>query len=131
MREGGLLMTFQFAPGIPKKVQVADDMRRKIATGTWTQGQSVGDMFKLAGQYGCSFGTIREAEEILVREGLLSEIRMGIPTRVIATPAAPGWTDVLRKLRAAHRALGEAITAAETTAGMTAHDPGTDPRPPQ
>jgi DNA-binding GntR family transcriptional regulator len=92
-------------------------MRRRIASGELAIGQSVGDLFRLEKEYDASFGTIRAAEEILVKEGLLSEIRQGIPTRVIAKPAPPGRKEVLAKLRAAYTALGEAITLMDRAPG--------------
>ena len=101
-------------PGRTKKDQVADEMRRRIASGFWAIGQSVGDLFQLEKDFGVSWGTVRAAEEILVKEGLLSEIRAGVPTRVIAKPAASAaHDDLLTKLRAVHRDLGRVIADLE------------------
>jgi DNA-binding GntR family transcriptional regulator len=92
-------MSFKFKAGKSKKAQVADDMRDRIGA-DWAVGASVGDVMKLADYYGCSFGTVREAEQLLVEEGLLSEIKPGHPTRVIALPdKTPSPLARLRQLR--------------------------------
>jgi DNA-binding FadR family transcriptional regulator len=105
-------MAFRFEPGRPKYQQVADDLRQRIRTGDLPVGSSLGDIFKAGEYYGCSWGTVREAQRQLVAEGLLSEIRPGVPTRVIALPAAAP-DDVLVKLRKLRRELDEIIVGLE------------------
>jgi DNA-binding transcriptional regulator YhcF (GntR family) len=93
---------FEFVPGRPKYRQVADDIRRRIRDGELQVGDSLGDLGKLEKHYGCSWGTVQAGERLLVDEGLLSQIRAGIPTRVVAVPSQlePSVTLVrLRKLR--------------------------------
>lgn len=90
-----------------KKDRVAEAMRAKIISGEWPIGESIGDMFSLAKEFNVSFGTVRAAEQILVGEGLLSEIRMGIPTTVIAVPATDNQhTKLITRLRALQKELG-------------------------
>jgi DNA-binding GntR family transcriptional regulator len=103
-------MSFGFKVGKSKKSQVAEDMRNRIGT-DWPIGASVGDVMKLADYYGCSFGTVREAEQLLVEEGLLSEIKAGHPTRVIALPDKT--PSALAKLRQMRRDLDEVIAEME------------------
>lgn len=109
---------FAFTPGETKKKQVAGDLRRRIADGEFKVGDSLGDVFKLAAYYGCAFGTVSEAEHLLVAEGLLSPIRPGVPTRVIAVPepssAAPvGRLELLARLRKLQRDVDSLIALCE------------------
>lgn len=50
-------------------------------------------------------------EQILVAEGLLSEIQMSMPTVVIATPGKLPLGKLINRLRANHRDLAEVIAA--------------------
>jgi len=101
---------FEFAPGRSKKQQVADDLRRRIRASELQIGDSLGDIFRMAEHYSCSFCTVRAAQQILVDEGLLSEIRPGVPTRVIAVPAAQNeGSQILLKLVKLRNELDELI----------------------
>jgi DNA-binding transcriptional MocR family regulator len=60
---------FKFEAGGTKKQQVTEDLRRRIRTGDLPLGESIGDLFKLAEYYGCSWGTVRDAQRPLVEEG--------------------------------------------------------------
>lgn len=97
-----------------KTEQVANAMRRRIAQGHWKVGQSVGDLGKLEANseylFGvtASFGTIRAAEQVLVNEGLLSTIKAGIPTRVIAVPSQSDEKPSIQELRFVYARLAEA-----------------------
>jgi DNA-binding FadR family transcriptional regulator len=107
---------FSFEAGRPKYQQVADDLRRRIRTGELTVGSSLGDIMMMAEYYGCSWGTVREAQRRLVAEGLLSEIRPGLPTRVIAVPEDPEPDRNLARLRKLRRDLDEIIASLEAPA---------------
>jgi hypothetical protein len=96
-------------PGATKKAEVANDMRRRIASGDWGVGQPIPGLTDLAMEYGVSFGTIRAAQQVLVEEALLSAPEQGISTRVIARPAALGAREALDRLRGAYRSLGEEL----------------------
>lgn len=97
-----------------KTQQVANAMRRRIAEGHWKLGESVGDLAKLEASsdelFGvkASFGTIRAAEQILVEEGVLSVIKAGMPTRVVAIPDQSEENPNIHQLRIVHARLGEA-----------------------
>jgi GntR family transcriptional regulator len=103
----------KFVPGKPKYVQVADEMRREIREGELKVGDSVGDLFKLQDKYGCSWGTVRAAEQLLVTEGILSEIRTGMPTAVIAIPGELPFDRLIKRLRDNHQDLAEIIAGLE------------------
>src|SRR5215216_3688472 len=100
---------FRFEPGTPKYRQVAEDLRRRIRIGDLAVGDSLGDIFDMAKHYGCSWGTVRMGQRLLVDEGLLSEIRPGLPTRVIAMPSVPQPDVALVRLRKLRRDLDELI----------------------
>jgi GntR family transcriptional regulator len=104
----------EFVAGKPKYVQVADEMRREIREGELKVGDSVGDLFKLQDKYQCSWGTVRAAEQILVTEGILSEIRMGMPTVVIATPGKLPLGRLIKRLRENQQNLSEIIAGLES-----------------
>jgi DNA-binding GntR family transcriptional regulator len=79
-------------------------------------GDSLAGLDQMAERYGCSWGTVREAQQLLVDEGLLSKIRAGVPTRVIAVPAQPEPDPALSKLRKVRRELDEIIADLEKAA---------------
>jgi GntR family transcriptional regulator len=104
----------RFEPGRPKYIQVADEMRREIRDGELKVGDSVGDLFKLQDKYGCSWGTVRAAEQVLVNEGILSEIRAGMPTVVIAIPGKLPLGRLIKRLRENQQDLSEIIAGLES-----------------
>jgi DNA-binding transcriptional regulator YhcF (GntR family) len=106
---------FAFEAGRPKYQQVADDLRRRIREGELPIGVSLGDIFLMGEHYGCSWGTVREAQRRLVAEGLLSEIRPGLPTRVIAVPSEPVPDPLLTRLYKLRLDLDEIIADLEST----------------
>jgi DNA-binding GntR family transcriptional regulator len=59
----------EFKPGVSMRVQVADDLRRRIQTGEWKANDRLPGVFKLCDEYGCSMEVVRQAERILVGEG--------------------------------------------------------------
>jgi GntR family transcriptional regulator len=52
--------------------QIADDMRTRIRSGSWPAGSRLASETELTRTYGASRITVRQALEILAREGLLS-----------------------------------------------------------
>ena len=61
--------------------QIVQELGRRIAAGTYGQGDLLEDEGTLAARYGVSRTVIRDAVKILVGKGLL-EVRRGIGTRV-------------------------------------------------
>lgn len=96
-------------PSGTKTAQIAQDMRRRIASGDWEVGQPIPGLTDLETKYGVSFGTVRAAQKILVEERLLSEPQQGIPTHVIARPAELDAREALDRLRGTYRSLGDEL----------------------
>jgi DNA-binding GntR family transcriptional regulator len=109
-------MATEYSKALPLKVQVAERMRNLIASGEWQVGESVGDVMKLADRFGVSFGTVRAAEEILVKEGWLHPIRPGIPTRVAAKPSTSDLREVIGMIEALREQLGTVAAKLEDLA---------------
>jgi DNA-binding transcriptional regulator YhcF (GntR family) len=105
-----------FVPGVPIYTQVADQMRSRIRTGEWPLGYQLPGLQLLAGQYPCSWGTIRNAQQVLVEEGLLSPIRVGMPTTVVSQPSGLSTPEVLARLLDIRRSLDETIGALQREA---------------
>ncbi|MGW0632614.1 GntR family transcriptional regulator [Streptomyces sp. NPDC002758] len=68
--------------------QVADDLRRKIASGALKAGQRLDGNAKMAERYGVAAMTIRHALDILRREGLIVS-QQGRGTFVASDPEGP------------------------------------------
>jgi DNA-binding GntR family transcriptional regulator len=103
----------QFAAGRSKRDQVSDDLRKRIASGDLAVGDSLGDVFTMGTDYEVSHGTVRNAQRVLVAEGLLSEIKIGVPTRVIAKPVRSSADGALEALRRLHHELEAVIRQVE------------------
>ncbi|MFI6663235.1 GntR family transcriptional regulator [Streptomyces sp. NPDC050523] len=87
--------------------QVADDLRRRIASGALKPGQRLDGNAKMAERYGVAAMTIRHALGILRREGLIVS-QQGRGTFVATDPASPdpaeevdGMIDELGEIKAA------------------------------
>jgi DNA-binding transcriptional regulator YhcF (GntR family) len=112
-----------YQPGVTKTAQVADHMRRRIASRDWKVGQGIPGLPLLETEYGVSFGTVRAAQQILVGEGLLSRPEQGISTRVISRPAGLDAREALGQVRAAYRTLGEELEHLEAAPGLGVQQP--------
>ncbi len=66
---------------LPAYYQVAQDLRRRLAAGEWVTGERIESELRLAGQYGVSRVTVRQALAELVKDDLL-ERRHGSGTFV-------------------------------------------------
>jgi DNA-binding transcriptional regulator YhcF (GntR family) len=100
-----------FVPGVPIYTQVADRMRQRIRAGQWPLGHQLPGLQALAEEYHCSWGTVRNAQQVLVEEGLLSPIRVGIPTTVVSQPSSLTIPEILARLLDIRRSLDETIGA--------------------
>jgi GntR family transcriptional regulator len=76
--------------GSPLYVQLAAQFRRLIARNAWPLGSRVDTVEALAEEYGVARITVRQAMDILEREGLIDRAR-GRGTHVRALPQAVRW----------------------------------------
>jgi GntR family transcriptional regulator len=83
----------------PKYAQIADVIRRRVARGQWPTGFQMPTNDALAETFGVSRVTIRQAVDLLAREGLL-EPRQGRGTFVVGKPAEDRWLRVETSLAA-------------------------------
>lgn len=60
---------------IPRYVQLADVMRHRIKRGVWPTGQMLPSIDKLMAEFGVARVTVRQATQLLAKEGLLSPQR--------------------------------------------------------
>jgi GntR family transcriptional regulator len=72
---------------IPRYVQLADLFRQRIARGLWSAGTKLPSLDALTREFDVARVTVRQAVDLLSREGLLSA-QQGRGTFVIASPAA-------------------------------------------
>lgn len=78
---------------IPLYVQLSDLFRRRIERGEWPVGSQIPSLEQLIVDFGVSRMTLRQAIDVLAREGLLSAER-GRGTFVSGRPAPPRWLKV-------------------------------------
>jgi len=71
---------------IPLYVQLADLFRQRIQKGVWKEGEKLPSLEQLVQEFGVARVTVRQAIELLAREGLLSA-QQGRGTFVIGSPA--------------------------------------------
>jgi GntR family transcriptional regulator len=73
---------------IPRYVQLADVLRGRIARGQWRSGERVPTLAALTQEFDVARVTVRQAVDVLSREGLLSA-QQGRGTFVTGSPARP------------------------------------------
>lgn len=78
---------------VPKYAQIADIFRQRIARGIWTEGTKLPANEVLAAEFGVSRVTIRQAVEILSRDGVI-EAKQGRGTFVTGKPQQNRWLRV-------------------------------------
>jgi DNA-binding FadR family transcriptional regulator len=74
----------------------AQQLRERLAAGTWEVGERLPSEVELAEQLGVGRSTVREAVRVLVHSGLL-ETRQGAGTFVLAREPAGAWEPRLRR----------------------------------
>ncbi len=84
--------------GVARYVQIAEVMRQRIARGHWTQGERVPSLEALVAEFGVARVTVRQAVELLTREGLVSP-QQGRGTFVTGQPATRHWLKVETSLQ--------------------------------
>ncbi len=72
---------------VPRYAQLADLLRNRIARGQWPQGHQLPTLEALMAEFGVARVTVRQAMELLAREGLVSPQR-GRGTFVTGAPTA-------------------------------------------
>lgn len=74
------------AGGLTKAQLIVEEVRRRIATQQWPQGQRIPDEADLAVEFGAARATVNKALQVLADEGLLERKRRA-GTRVVVNPA--------------------------------------------
>jgi GntR family transcriptional regulator len=82
---------------VPRYRQIADLMRQRIARGQWAKGEKLPSLEALVGQFGVARVTVRQAMELLARDGLVSAQR-GRGTFVTGQPPRSQWLNVQTSL---------------------------------
>ena len=70
---------------VPRYVQLADLMRQRIARGMWARDHKLPSLDELTSEFGVARVTVRQAVEVLAREGLVSP-QQGRGTFVTGAP---------------------------------------------
>lgn len=83
----------------PVKVQIADDLRKQVASGKYAPGDKLPPVREMASRYGVVTGTVRDALDILRRECVL-QTRSTRGTYVLDPEAAKAETaeEMVRRL---------------------------------
>ena len=75
---------------VPRYHQIARSLRERIAAGTLAPGERLDNQRSLAREYEVTLMTLRQALELLEREGLITR-RHGLGTFVASPPIARTW----------------------------------------
>jgi GntR family transcriptional regulator len=78
---------------VPKYAQIADIFRQRIARGIWAQGLRLPANEVLAAEFGVSRVTIRQAVDLLARDGII-EAQQGRGTFITGTLMQDRWLKV-------------------------------------
>src|SRR4029078_6885562 len=78
---------------VPQYAQIADIFRQRIARGIWTTGSRMPANEDLAAEFGVSRVTIRQAVDLLARDGII-EARQGRGTFITGIPKQDRWLRV-------------------------------------
>ncbi|MCC2634742.1 GntR family transcriptional regulator [Ramlibacter sp.] len=71
---------------MPRYAQLADVMRQRVVRGTWPRGHRLPSLEELMAEFGVARVTVRQAVDLLAREGLLSP-QQGRGTFVTGSPS--------------------------------------------
>lgn len=83
---------------VPRYAQLADLLRQRVARGVWALGQKLPSLDELVTEFGVARVTVRQAVDLLAREGLLSP-QQGRGTFVTGQPAQDRWLRLETSLR--------------------------------
>jgi GntR family transcriptional regulator len=87
---------------VPRYVQLADLMRQRIARGTWPRAHRLPSLDELTTEFGVARVTVRQAIDLLAREGLVSP-QQGRGTFVTGAPTRERIINVVTTLDALAR----------------------------
>jgi GntR family transcriptional regulator len=82
---------------VPRYLQLADLLRQRIARGVWPRGDRLPSLDELVAEFGLARVTVRQAVDVLAREGLVSR-QQGRGTFVTAQPARERFISVVASL---------------------------------
>ena len=82
-----------FSDHAPRYLQIADLMRQRMARGLWPLGEKLPSLEALVEEFGVARVTVRQAVDLLAREGLVSP-QQGRGTFVTALPERTAWLKV-------------------------------------
>lgn len=111
---------------VPRYAQLADLLRGRLARGQWRPGECVPTLEELMREFEVARVTVRQAVEVLAREGLLSAQR-GRGTFVTAAPARTHGLRLkttLKDLAEVYRHDRPQLTLLEEAAATPALEPG-------
>jgi GntR family transcriptional regulator len=111
---------------VPRYLQVADLLRRRIERGVWRTGQRIPTLNALMGEFDVARVTVRQAIDLLAREGLVSAQR-GRGTFVTARPARDRWLKLqttLKDLADVYRYDRPKLVLIEEASAMPVLEPG-------
>jgi len=84
---------------VPRYAQLADILRQRVSRGVWREGQKLPSLDELVREFNVARVTVRQAVDLLSREGLLSP-QQGRGTFVTGRPAQDRWLKLETSLRA-------------------------------
>jgi GntR family transcriptional regulator len=91
-------MSAQFLDSpVPRYLQLADLLRQRIARGVWLQDHKLPSLEELTREFGLARVTVRQAIDLLAREGLVSP-QQGRGTFVTGTPRRDRFISVVASL---------------------------------
>ena len=93
---------------VPRYLQIADLLRKRIARGVWKNGEKVPSLEALMGEFGVARVTVRQAIDVLAREGLVLPQR-GKGTFVTGTPPPRQWQREWQNVHASVDGLAQAF----------------------
>lgn len=94
------VMNTQFLDSrVPRYLQLAELMRQRIIRGDWPEGHKLPSLEQLLAEFGVARVTVRQAIDILARQGLVSR-QQGRGTFVTHQPRNDRWVDVVTTLEA-------------------------------
>ncbi|QAA92546.1 GntR family transcriptional regulator [Pollutimonas thiosulfatoxidans] len=83
---------------VPRYLQLADLMRQRITRGEWPKDHKLPTLEDLLDEFGVARATVRQALDVLAREGLVSRQR-GRGTFVTKQPKTDRWINVVTSLQ--------------------------------